>query len=178
MLIERYRAKGTFVRRRPQEELFKIGTDWSGLLRHSTNARIEVMADEADVKLDSVPYLIGELAPAYRHLHRRHWREDAAFLLTDVYIDERLRDRITQEDIETKTALRLINDVPGVEIVEAQQTLTIGTADLEIAESLSMPLNAPVALVYRRAVDSAGTAVLIALGIYRGDVVRFDVKLR
>jgi GntR family transcriptional regulator len=178
MLIERYRAKGTFVRRRPQEELFPIGTDWSGLLRPTTNARIEVMSDRADVKLENVLYQIGELAPAYRHLHRRHWREDVAFLLTDVYVDERLRDRITQEDIETKTALRLINDVPGVEIVEARQTLTIGTADLETAESLSMPLNAPVAYVHRRAVDSHGTAVLVALGIYRGEVIRFDVKLR
>jgi GntR family transcriptional regulator len=50
-----------------------------------------------------VLYQVGELAFAYRHLHRHHWRYDQPFLLTDVYIDERLRDRMTQEDIETKT---------------------------------------------------------------------------
>lgn len=178
-LIERYRAKGTFVRRRPQEELWcAVGTDWSGLLRPSTSARIEVLFDEGDVKLDRVAYQIGELAPAYWHLHRRHWRHDQAFLLTDIYIDERLRGRITREDVETKTALRLIHDVPDLEIAEAQQTLTIGTADMETAQSLAMPLNAPVAFVHRRAVDSDGIAVLIAEGIYRGEVVRFDVKLR
>ncbi|MEQ8395837.1 GntR family transcriptional regulator [Thalassobaculum sp.] len=178
-LIERFRAKGTFVRRRPQEELWcAVATDWSGLLRPSHSAKIEILSDHPNVVYEPADHRTGELAPAYRHLHRRHWRHDAAFLLTNVYIDERLRDRITQQDIETKTALRLINDVPGLEITEAQQTLTIGTADMDIAESLSMPLNAPVAFVHRCAVDSDGIAVLIAEGIYRGDVVRFDIKLR
>lgn len=178
-LIERFRAKGTFVRRRPREELWcTVATDWSGLLRPSHSATIEVLQDEADIVLGHVPYMIGEPAPSYRRLHRRHWRHDAPFLLTDVHIDERLRDRISKKDIETKTALRLVADIEDVEIVDAQQTLTIGTADLETAESLSIPLNAPVAYVYRRAVDSNGVAVLIAQGIYDGKVVRFDIKLR
>jgi GntR family transcriptional regulator len=178
-LIERFRAKGTFVRRSPQEELWcAVGTDWSGLLRPSTSAKIEVLEDEPNVVLESVQYLIGELAPAYRRLRRRHWRHDVPFLLTDVHIDERLRNKITREDIETKTALRLINDVKGVKIVDARQTLTIGTADVEMAEYLSIPLNAPVAYVHRRVVDQKGTTVLIAQGIYDGKVVRFDIKLR
>lgn len=178
-LIERFRAKGTFVRRRPREELWcAVATDWSGLLRPSHTATIEVLQDEADVVLGHAPYMIGEAAASYRRLHRRHWRHDAPFLLTDVHIDERLRDHISQKDIETKTALRLVADIEDVEIVDAQQTLTIGTADLETAESLFIPLNAPVAYVYRRAVDSNGVAVLIAQGIYDGKVVRFDVKLR
>uniref|UniRef100_UPI0013D7DADF UTRA domain-containing protein n=1 Tax=Acinetobacter nosocomialis TaxID=106654 RepID=UPI0013D7DADF len=68
--------------------------------------------------------------------------------------------------------------VPGLEIRDARQTLTIGTADVETAEALSLSLNAPVALVHRRAVDADGVCVLVAEGVYRGDVVRFDIKLR
>src|SRR3546814_11991560 len=68
--------------------------------------------------------------------------------------------------------------MPGLEIADARQTLTIGTADMETARALSMPLNAPVAFVHRRACDRDGVALLIADGIYRGDVVRLDVKLR
>jgi GntR family transcriptional regulator len=178
-LIERYRAKGTFVRRRPREELWcAVATDWSGLLRPSHAATIELLEEEADVRLSNAAYLIGELAPSYWRLHRRHWRYDAPFLLTEVFIDERLRDRISRKDIETKTALSLVAGIKDLEIVDAQQTLTIGTADLEVAEALSIPLNAPVAYVYRRAVDKDGIAVLIAQGIYDGQVVRFDVKLR
>src|SRR3546814_10691781 len=92
--------------------------------------------------------LIGGLAAPYRHLHRRHWRDDQPFLLTDVYIDERLRDRVSRGDVESKTALRLINDIPGLEIADARQTLAIGTSDMETARELSMQLNAPVAFVH------------------------------
>lgn len=178
-LIERFRAKGTFVRSSPREELWcAVGTDWSGLLRPTYNASIEVLSDTPDVTLSEVPYQTGVLAPAYRHLRRRHWRHEKPFLLASLHIDERLRDRITQEDIESKTALRLVHDLPGLEIVDATQTLTIGTADMATAASLSMRVNAPVAFVHRRVVDREGVLVLVAEGIYRGDVVRFDVKLR
>ncbi|MGC1504502.1 MAG: GntR family transcriptional regulator [Sulfitobacter sp.] len=177
-LIERYRAKGTFVRRHPQEELWcSVATDLSGLLRPAGDAEIEVLSDEPNVVLKQVAYPIGKLAESYRHLRRRHFREGNAFLLTDIHIDERLNDSITAKDLTTKTALRLISDIPGLEIVEAQQTLTIGSADMDVAEALSIPLNAPVAFVHRRAVDQHGTTVLAAEGIYRGDVVRFDIKL-
>lgn len=178
-LIERFRAKGTFVRRRQQEELWcAVGTDWSGLLRPSHSATIELLSEEPDATLTDAPYMIGELAPSYTRLRRRHWRHDAAFLLTDVHVDSRLRPQLTDEDLVTKTALQLVADLTDLEIADAQQTLTIGTADVETAEALSIPLNAPVAYVYRRAMDSNGVAVLIAQGIYDGKVVRFDIKLK
>lgn len=178
-LIERFRAKGTFVRRRAPPGLWcTVGTDWSGLLQPSVDARIEVLEDDANITLSDVPYPLGNLAPAYRRLRRRHWRDETAFLLTEVCIDERLREHITQEDILTKTALRLVHDIPGLVVRDAQQTLIIGTADVETAAALDMPINAPVALVYRRVVDADGVAVLIAKGIYQGHLVRFDIKLK
>jgi hypothetical protein len=48
----------------------------------------------------------------------------------------------------------------------------------ETAAALQLPLNAPVAHVHRTAMDTDGTTLLIANGIYRGDMVRIDVKLR
>jgi GntR family transcriptional regulator len=47
-----------------------------------------------------------------------------------------------------------------------------------VAEFLSIPLNAPVALVYRSAADRSGRLVFFGIGIYRGDVVRLDIKLK
>ncbi len=178
-LIERFRAKGTFVRRRPHDDLWcAVETDWAGLLRANHDAKIEILGARKNVVIDEVPYPLGTMAPAYRRLRRRHWRKSEPFLLTSLLIDERLMDRISKRDIEAKTALRLINDVPRLKIADARQTLTIGAADVDTATSLMMPLNAPVAFVHRRVVDSDGTLVLAAEGIYRGDVVRFDVKLR
>ena len=79
---------------------------------------------------------------------------------------------------ETKTALRLIADIPGVKIKDARQSLTIGTADVETAQALNIPLNAPIACVYRSVVDQNGSLVFIGEGLYRGDQVRIDMKLK
>ena len=47
-LIDRYRAKGTFVRQRPRQQLWcEVATDWSGLLASRDDAVIEVLSDRA-----------------------------------------------------------------------------------------------------------------------------------
>ena len=178
-LITRYRAKGTFVTRQPQEQLWcEVETDWSGLLLAPEGATIEVLSVETGKQPRNLLHKIGQLAPAYRHWRRRHWRQDAPYHLGDVYIDERLCMRIPRAAFESKTSLRILKDVPGLEIAEARQTLTIGTADLETAEWLKMPLNAPVAHVHRSAVDREGCLVFVGDGTYRGDVVRLEIKLK
>jgi len=180
-LIERYRAKGTFVRSQPTANRLwcEVETDWSGLLRSREGAEIETLGDTPGIAGATIPpAAIGEVAPRYRHVRRRHWRDGQPFLLADVYLDERLSPKITAEDLRTKTALKLVAGIPGVRITDARQTLTIGTADVETAAALRLPLNAPVAHVHRAAVDQRGVLVLVADGIYRGDIVRIDIKLR
>lgn len=178
-LIERFRAKGTFVRQAPQERLWcEVETDWSGLLRSREGAEIEILADQPGRDGASIPQTIGKPAARYRHLRRRHWRGGQPFLLADVYLDERLSPKVTDADLRSKTALKLVAGIPGVRISDARQTLTIGSADVETAAALKLPLNAPVAYVHRAAVDARGVLILVANGIYRGDVVRLDVKLK
>ena len=178
-LIARYRAKGTFVRERPQTQIWcEVATDWSGLLMSRKDAVIELLSDERGKQPSHVPHQIGELAPSYRRLRRRHSRLGAPFLLADLYIDERLSRRIPKKDLVSKTALRLVSEIPGLKIKDARQTLTIGTADVETAERLDTALNAPIAILHRSVVDQSGCLVFTGEGIYRGDAVRIDMKLK
>jgi GntR family transcriptional regulator len=178
-LIERFRAKGTFVKQRLQEQLWcEVATDWSGLLMSRDGAVIEVLADERGCQPPQIPHPIGELAPSYRRLRRRHSRHGSPFLLANLYIDERLSKRIPKKDLDSKTAMRLIADIPALKIKDARQTLTIASADIETAEQLKIPLNAPVAYVHRSVVDRGGRLVFVGEGIYRGDQVRIDMKLK
>jgi GntR family transcriptional regulator len=178
-LIERHRAKGTFVVFRPQEGLWcEVETDWSGLLKSREGATIEVLAESNDATAHGQIHNIGKPAPGYWHLRRRHWRDGKAYLIAEVYIDKRLKARIPRAALKTKSSMRLIADVAGVRVADARQTLTIGTADSEIAQLLDVPLNAPVAIIHRSAVDTNGVLVFIGIGVYRGDVVRLDVKLK
>jgi len=178
-LIERFRAKGTFVRSAPERLWCEVETDWSGLLRSRDGAVIEILSDTPGLPAAEIPHVtIGALAPSYRHVRRRHSRDGQAFLLADVYLDDRLSALVTPDDLTTRTALRLAASIPGVKISDARQVLTIGSADVESAAALGIALNAPVAHVRRAAVDQHGTLILVADGIYRGDLVRLDVKLR
>ena len=178
-LIERFRAKGTFVRQRPARDLWcQVQTDWSGMLIARDNAQIEILSDHRNVQLPAKEGLTGRPAPGYRHLRRRHTRDGDAFLLADVYVSERIASLISEEEYSQKTALRLVADIPGIEITDATQVLTIESADLVTSDQLDIALSQPVARVERSAVDSTGELILLADGIYRGDKVRIDIKLK
>ena len=74
--------------------------------------------------------------------------------------------------------LRPCSDLPSPASGSRRQTLTIGTADMETARLLQVSLNAPIARVSRSAIDTAGRLIFVGNGLYRGDVVRVDVKLK
>lgn len=178
-LIRRYRAKGTFVEKSPAAQIWcEVRTDWSGLLMSREGAKIEVLSDEAKVAPPELNIDYGELAPSYRHLRRRHSRGGEPYMIADIYVDERIRKLIPAKAYRTETALKLIANRPSLEIADARQTLTIGAADVETAGQLAIPLNQPIAFVNRVAVDDQRQVVLIAKGIYRGDVVHLDMRLK
>jgi GntR family transcriptional regulator len=178
-LIARFRAKGTFVIGKKHEKFWcEVATDWSGQLLAPEGSTIEILEAKNRQSPVQVEPLIGQLAPIYQHWRRRHWRDGKPYYLGDVYIDERLCARIPKKSFETKTSMRILRDLPGLEIAEAHQSLTLGSADPRTAELLQIPLNSPIAYVNRSAVDQRGCVVFVGKGIYRGDVVRLDIKLK
>lgn len=80
-LITRQRAKGTFIRAAPKRDLWcKVNTDWSGMLTPRDNAVLDILRDARDVNLPTQEYASMGSAHGYRHVRRRHTREDTAFL--------------------------------------------------------------------------------------------------
>ncbi|SPF81725.1 GntR family transcriptional regulator [Pseudoprimorskyibacter insulae] len=178
-LIARYRAKGTFVLDRPKRDLWcEVKTDWTGMLIARDNATINILSDDRNVSLPRYEGHIGNAAPAYRHLRRLHSRDGTTFLLADVFVDERLCSQIDEEAYSKVTAMRLVSDLPGQTIVDANQIVTIGSADLETSDLLNVSIGDPVAKVQRMAVNQHGDIILLANGIYRGDMMKIEVKLR
>lgn len=178
-LIERFRAKGTFVRLRPRRDVWcDVKTDMSGLLLARPGAKIEVLSDKI---VDHLPASIEETTQEgiqYRHLQRLHSRDDTNFLLSDVYITLEVAQLIEDSDLKSKTAMRLLSDLPGVKIVDAKQVLTIERAVYDCAASLKIPLDSPVAKVVRTAFDDNGNILMIAIGNYRSDSVRIEMHLK
>ena len=178
-LIVRYRAKGTFVLEKPQDQFWcEVATDWSGQLIAPEGVTIEILTARDSRSPGPVETPEGRMAAAYQHWRRRHWRNGKPYYLGDVYIEDQVCARIPASAFETKTSMRILRDLPGLEIVAAHQTLTLGSADPTIAELLQIPLNGPIAYVTRVAVDQSGCVVFVGKGIYRGDVIRLDIKLK
>ena len=178
-LIARYRAKGTFVIKKPPQDVwYEVATDWSGMLMDREGLTIEILSVKNGQHLPNHSGYNAKPAPAYKYLRRRHWRHGSAYYVGELYVDQRLSKVIKPAAFKTTSSMKLIKEIPGMKIKEAGQTMTIGSADLETAELLNLPLNAPVAYVNRYIKDNKGYVVLVTHGIYRGDVVRLDIKLR
>jgi GntR family transcriptional regulator len=178
-LIERYRAKGTFVTHHPEEQMWcEVETDWAGLMRVRRGATIETLADLPNQQPPPAPDLTGTLAKSYRYFRRRHWRNDEPFLLSEMYIDTNVFKHVPRNSIAHKTGLQFLAEVPGLELQDFRQTLTIGSADFETADKLNLDLNAPVAFMRRYAFDKSNRLVFTGETIYRGDVFWLSMKLK
>jgi GntR family transcriptional regulator len=178
-LIERFRAKGTFVTHHPEEQMWcEVETDWAGLLRARRGATIETLSEKPNQQPPLVPDFSGKLAKNYRYFRRRHWRNDEPFLLSEMYIDEAIFKRVPRNSLANKTGLQFLSEVPGLELADFRQTLTLGAADMMTAENLHIGLNAPVAFMRRYAFDKDNRLVFANETIYRGDVFWLSMKLK
>ena len=121
---------------------------------------------------------VARLADSYRHFRRLHSRAGTPFLLGDIYLDESVYRRIPRKLFNAFGTPQLLARVPGLDIVDAHQILTIRTADVETANLLKVPLNAPIARIFRTATSADGTLIWVGEGLYRGDMVRLDLKLK
>ena len=177
-LIRRYRAKGTFVIAAPREQLWcQLETNFFGLLQAREGAEIEMRGEERKTSING-KIEFGALDQYYRRLQRRHWRNEQPYMVSDLYISEKWVNEIPRAAFTSKTALKLVADINGLEIGDVEQIMTINVADIEAAEALQISLNAPVAHVERYVMDTSGMLILFARNIYRGDVVRLNIKFK
>lgn len=178
-LLARFRGKGTFVLEQENDSFWcEVETDWKDLLTGRPGATIEVISNTVSGPPSDAPTEMGKLADQYRLLRRYHSRDGRIFLVADVFIDAELAKSLPKSALKSRTAMRLAESLKDIEICDARQTVTIGTADLDLSLLMDIELNAPVAYVQRSVVDQRGVIVLIANGTYRGDVVKFQFKLR
>jgi GntR family transcriptional regulator len=180
-LISCFSGRGTFVIHHPEEKRWcEVCSDWKGLLRTRQGATIETLSETKTRDVTSFPDSAGKISGAYRHTRRRHWRNEEAFLLSNLFIAESLFARAQPDALAKKTSLQFISEIPGLKLAALRQVVTIGLADVEIAEKLNLDLNAPVAIVHRYASDADNHLIFACESIYRGDVfcLNADIDLR
>jgi len=178
-LLERLRAKGTFVRRSPLDaHAHKLAIDWQSLISAHEGAKIEVLEQRVVTELPSVDRAKGMPAAKYQMMRRLHVREGRPYLLARFYLEYALFKQGPPLQFRRLPTLPILHRIAGTRIAKAWQTLTIGMADVEVAALLTIPLNAPVAKVDRVAVDHDGIILYAGHGVYRGDAIAMEIELR
>lgn len=118
----------------------------------------------------------GKPAPEYFYMRRLHLLDGKPYVVIGIYLDSRIFNR-SPEKFRKHTVIPLLLDSPGVTVEKARQTLTIGSADMEIGKLLAIPVNAPVAEVRRVFNETDNTVIYLAEAIYRGDFIHLDMNL-
>jgi GntR family transcriptional regulator len=178
-LLNRFRAKGTFVRSAPVESVpHKLDIDWQSLISAHAGAKIETLSSQTLKELPPALKEYGRSEKKYQMMRRLHLRDDAPYLLGRFYLEYELYKLGSPAQFRQKPTLPILHQIAADRIGKAWQRMTIGMADVEVAALLRIPLNSPVALVTRVALDRKGHIMYIGEGIYRGDAVQLDIVLR
>jgi GntR family transcriptional regulator len=106
-----------------------------------------------------------------------HSMADKAYSVISLYLDERVF-RMAASRFRKETVIPVLLELPKVRIARARQTVTVSTADFEVAQHLDVPLNSPVALVRRVFTAADETVLYLGEVTYRGDYIHFEMDLR
>lgn len=175
-LIWRRRGRGTFVSDSGAPEWFKLATSRDELvhsLEGTWSRLIEVDPEE------SLPLLEpgdGDLAEGYRHMRRVHGRGERAYAVVDMHLDREIYARAPKR-FDEEMIIPVLETLKGVRISDIRQTLTIGTADREVAEGIGVPIGSPIGILRRVVVDDKGHIIYVGIVNYRGDMVKLDISL-
>lgn len=176
-LVERRQGRGTYVSLTVKDRKWvTLESSWQEMLKKWEGSRPKILKENDVVGSPILNDSDGVPAPAYRFLRRVHFADDNPYAVINIYIDRRLF-ALSPERFEKEMVILVLESLSNVEIATAKQTLTIGTADVEVAELLNIPVNAPVGEVRRVITDASNVVIYVGEATYRGDVVKLERTL-
>jgi GntR family transcriptional regulator len=177
-LVSPQQGRGTFVTGTPHpERIINVVTTLDELARMYEDTQPKIVTIDESVTSPPLDMAEGQPAPSYAFMRRVHSREGRPYCVINIYLDERIFRR-SPEAFRTKTVIPLLKSMKNVGIHSAHQVLTIASADVEVANFLELPVNAPVAEVRRIFKDAGGTVIYLADVTYRGDAIRLEMDLK
>jgi GntR family transcriptional regulator len=180
-LIGRYRGRGTFVLAKPESEVWhEIPTDWDSLTQAGRDRTIKVdwLACKPATNPPTPSHDGGTLAPGYQYMRRVHYRHGVPYFIGASYVEETAFKAIGKQGFGHTAPLRSLQVHLEGRIGRALQTINVGTADMETAKLLDVPLNSPIVILRRSVFDRDDVLVYESEGFHRSDFVRIRMNLR
>jgi GntR family transcriptional regulator len=177
-LVSPERGRGTYVNTVPERApALRLGMtlrDLADVYRHDKPQLTLIEQASAMPRLEAAD---GKAAPSYHFMRRVHSRDGERYCVISIFIDQRIFKTAPQR-FRRETVIPVLLEIPGVKIARANQTLAIGTADMEVAQHLGVAVNTPVAEVRRVCTAPDGTVIYLGEVTYRGDYIRLEMDLK
>jgi GntR family transcriptional regulator len=176
-LVHRQQGRGTFVTDKMQaRHWLRLETSWESLIapiKSNVPRMIKVAQPPPAPMLGEDD---GKPAHGYVFLRSVQLRDGTPYAVVNLHLERAIYER-DPDAFQTRTALPVLANLPGVDIERAHQTLVIGTADADTAGLLQVPLGAPTAECRCVVIDGAGVAIYVADIVYRNDCVKLHIDL-
>lgn len=151
-MITRARGKGTFVQKRSSTQpALALPTSWLEAVALSDVLGTEQIV-ESTRAIKTLPafdmFCKGKASGAYQYMCRLHSTNGVPYCYSEVYIDHQLF-KAHQDAFRVQAAASVIARIPGLEVTESRQRLTIINAGFQSANALNIQPGESVAEVTR-----------------------------
>lgn len=176
-LLQARQGLGTFVSKKNYDRHWvKLATNWTSLidsLKDNVPRRLTIERDAAAPVLGEQD---GELASSYVRLRSVQYRNEDPYSVVNLHLAREVYD-LDPERFKSTAALVAINAMDEITPMAAHQTLTIGSADPEIADLLKISIGAPTVEAHCVVIDDGGIAIYVGDIIYRSESIKLQMDL-
>lgn len=177
-LLSPQRGRGTFVTAEPgRERRLLVQTTLEDLVEMYRGDKPDLSNIVESREMPVLTERDGPAAPGYFHMRRVHARDGEPYCVVSLYLDERVYG-LAPEQFRREVVIPILASLPGVEIAMARQTLNIGSADVDVARDLRIPVNTPVAEIRRVFNGPDGSVLYLGEATYRGDYIHLEMDLK
>jgi GntR family transcriptional regulator len=175
-LLKSHQGRGTFVTKAvAHDRWLQLATDWESLIAPIRDHVPELLPADAgiDPRIETDD---GTPAEAYVALRSIQRRDGKPYAYARVHVAGHIHARAPKA-FGARVALAVLSEMKGLRIARAHQTVVVGAADLDAAQHLGIPLNAPTAEARCVVADADGVVIYIGEITYPGDYVKLNIEL-
>lgn len=171
-------GRGTFVTGTPERgQWIKVETSLQTLAKSYETTSAQLISMDENVAHAPIRAGEGTAADQYVYMRRVHSMDGRPYCVINIYLDRNIYLQ-SPERFRNHTVISVLADSKRQIVASARQTLTVGSADLEVAKYLSIPPNSPVAEVRRVFLDEHTRVIYLGEVTYRGDSIRLEMDLK
>ncbi|MCY4203796.1 MAG: GntR family transcriptional regulator [Aestuariivita sp.] len=168
-LIERHSGRGTFVRKVPAPNRYK-------LQMHADISQLYAMVSQLEVAVEcqnSGSEYVKIDGTDFRIIKRTHLKDKKPFCYVELRLSAAKFEKAPYRFL-SEIVITVLEELEVV-VASAKQKITISYADFQLANALQIPVNSAVFRVAREFFDQNGNLIYSALLAYPGDLLELEI---